>query len=334
MRSSFCQSPRSTRSISKSRSVKKMNQAGINHSIIRGNSSTRALFYPTVRSPSYATKTAKHIYDTENVGRDPSVQALFCQNTRPTYAYAPNTVKRIGKRSRKAATKKGVRCSIIRSTSCKSERCINLTSRKKTTNSEWRRSRYSDMKDFSPAYAANNLTTTLIRIKKHGSRRKSTPKQMTKREIEEEEEKDEKLALTNIVSDRRKALPINMNYLATSHNLINTERVRRNILPLHRNQELDELATIQAKLMAAQQSRMHSCLDTVLSKILESGPCRTVGENICRGTSIKFIHKKIMHSPKYESDKNNILDRRFSLFGVGIGSDVDGVLYICQIFKG
>ena len=71
-----------------------------------------------------------------------------------------------------------------------------------------------------------------------------------------------------------------------------------------------------------------------MPKILESGPCRTVGENVCKGTSVQFIQKKIMRSPKYESDKNNVLDRRFSSFGVGSAPDVDGILYICQIFKG
>merc|ERR1719491_139895 len=172
------------------------------------------------------------------------------------------------------------------------------------------------------------MITTLIRIKKQGLRRMSTTTKLTRRE----EERDEKLALTNIISDRRKALPINIEYLATSHNLINTERVSRNILPLHRARELDELATIQAKIMATRQCRMHSCLDTIMTKILKSGRCRTVGENVCKGTSVDFIIKKIMRSSKYESDKNNILDRRFSSFGVGVASDVDGVLYICQIF--
>jgi len=363
MRSSLCLTARSTStsSFSKLSSVKSVealntteriikqsrratNQNGFRCSIIFGalsydkesigrDYSKRALFNQTARSAhSYTTKTAKKIRDTESVHRDSSVQALCFQNERPIYA--PNTVKHIGKRSRKATTKKGVRCSIIRSTSFKSERCINPTSHKNATNYEWQRSRYSDLKDFSPTYAANNLNTTLIRIKKHGLRRLSTETKMTRREREEEEEKDEKLALTTIISDRRKALPPNMNYLVTSHNLINIERVRRNILPLHRVQELDELATIQAKIMAAQQCRIHSCLNTVMPKILESGPCRTVGENVCRGTSVQFIQKKIMRSPKYESDKNNVLDRRFSSFGVGSAPDVDGILYICQIFKG
>lgn len=268
----------------------------------------------------------------------PSRRALFHRNaqlknsSKHIYAsfIAANTVRRTGRRSRKTTTKKGVRCSIIMSTSFQSERCINPTSHKKTTKYEWRRSSYSDLEDFSPTYAANNITTTLVRIKKYGLRRMSTT---TKRE-EVEEEKDEKLALTKIIDDRRNALPLNITYLATSHNLINTERVTRNILPLYRAQELDELATIQAKIMAAQQSRAHSCLETIMTKLLQLGRCRTIGENVCRGASVQFIIKKIMRCPKYESEKSNILDRRFSSFGVGVGVDVNGVLYICQIFKG
>ena len=219
------------------------------------------------------------------------------------------------KHSRKPTSKEGAHCSIIRSTAVKSEHHINLNSCESTTNYEWSQSTNRDLNNFSPIYAANTLTMTLFRIKKYS------------------DEEDE-VTLTNIISDRTKTLPINNGYLNNSHTLINRERMSRNILPLYRVSQLDELATEQAKIMAGLQCRGHSDLEVLMPKIIESGPCRRVGENVCRETSVQFIHKKMMHSPKCAADKNNILDRRYSSFGVGVSSCVNGILYVCQIYKG
>jgi len=236
----------------------------------------------------------------------------------------------------KPSTKKGVHCSFIRCATAKSERNINLqSSGESITNCKWRSSTDRD-NEFSPIYAANNANTKLLRIKKRGLKRSK------KKEViiidydknDDDEDRDDKLALTTIIRQRNRALPVNDGYFNNIHNFVNRERVKRNILPLHRARQLDELASEQAKLMAAQQSRAHSDLDTLMSNLIKSAPCRRVGENVCRGTSVQLIHRKMMRGPKYAADKNNILDRRYSSFGIGIAPCVDGIYYVCQIYKG
>jgi len=270
-------------------------------------------------------------------------------STRENFSHPPHKIHRVNLRNnvkiqtpnskiitedviRKPRTKKGVHCSIIRCTKTESERNINTKSYKNTTNFEWRRSTHSDLKKFTPLYAANNLTTALLRKKKQGSKRKGKKNAIPNNY--EEDESEEKLALGNIIKERQKALPLNNGYYNNSHNFVNRERVKRNALPLYRVRQLDELASEQAKIMAAQQSREHSNLDTLMSNLTKQGPCRKVGENVCRGTSIPFIHKKMMLGPKYAADKNNILDRRYSSFGIGVAPCVDGIFYVCQIYKG
>jgi len=235
-------------------------------------------------------------------------------------------------RKSRASTKKGVHCSIIRYNASKTDLSTNLKSCKNTTDCEWQRSTYNDLIDFSPIYSANNLTTTLLQTKKHGFSREGMKVANRKNEDEDEE----KLAFIKIVRERQKALPLNLNdgYFANSHNFVNRERVKRNILPLYRVRHLDELASEQAKIMAGQQSRDHSDLDTLISNIIKPGPCRRVGENVCRGKSIQLVHKKMMSSLKYATDKNNILDRRYSSFGIGVAPDINGIFYVCQIYKG
>ena len=139
------------------------------------------------------------------------------------------------------------------------------------------------------------------------------------------------LVLIDIVGEKRKALPVNLLFIASNHNLVNAERANRGILPLYRMRHLDELATEHAKRMASQQHRFHSNVDDLMSSIIELSPCRKVGENVCRGASIELIHKKMIRS---RTNKINMLDRRFSSFGIGVAPDVDGVLYVCQIYKG
>jgi len=240
----------------------------------------------------------------------------------------------------KPITKKGVHCSIVRYTKVNSERNINLKSSTTINNCEWRRSRNRDINEFSPIYAANNSTTKVLQIQKRELMREGKRDVITNNYIkdddydDDDDERDDKLALRRIICQRKKALPLNMGYYNNTHNFVNRERVKRDILPLHRVRHLDELALEQAKIMAAQQSRDHSDLDTLMSNLTKSAPCRRIGENICRGTSVQLIHKKMMIGPKYAADRNNILDRRYSSFGIGVAPCVDGIFYVCQIYKG
>jgi len=237
--------------------------------------------------------------------------------------------KKIHKISRKAANGEGVICSVVKSASAGTERDINLSSCKSTAAYEWCRNSDKDLKEFSPIYAANTINTNLVQTKKQN---------LTKfiQNRNKRDEHMERLALTDTVNERRKALPsVTGEYrLISNHNLINADRIKQNTLPLHRMPELDELATKQAKRMASQQHESHSTIDDLMSKITQSGPCRKVGENVCKGSSVERIHYNMMHNHKCRSSRVNILDRRFSSFGVGVAPDVKGILYVCQLYKG
>jgi len=305
---------------------------------------------------SFRTRSYKRIHTSDSITNKDQTMSIRPRNYKRIYTSNSNTNK---------DNKKGVHCSFIRCTAAKSERSINLQSGESTINCKWRRSTDRDLNDFSPIYAANNANTRLLRIKKRGLKRVGKKQAIIKdyddddrnEDVEhnekiplmtqnyhgddnndddddDDDERDDKLALTNIIKQRKKALPLNNGYFNNIHNFVNRERVKRDILPLNRARQLDELASEQAKIMAAQQSRDHSDLDTLMSNLIKSAPCRRVGENVCRGTSVKLIHKKMMRGPKYAADKNNILDRRYSSFGIGTAPCVDGIVYVCQIYKG
>ena len=145
-----------------------------------------------------------------------------------------------------------------------------------------------------------------------------------------EDEEENMIQLS--VRQRAKALPRGPGGFGGNHVLINRERVKRGIKPLCREKKLDEIAAKQAQKMTMQEQLRHSTLRKTMKSVLESGPCRLLGENICKGKSAQKIHSKMMLN--YTQDRNNILDRRFTAFGVGSAKSASGELYIVQLYKG
>lgn len=157
---------------------------------------------------------------------------------------------------------------------------------------------------------------------------KSDDTDSTEISTEEQEERSKQLS----IKQRAKALPRGPGAFGGSHVLINTERVRRGIRPLCREVCLDEVAAKHAKVLSTQENLQHSSLRRTIKHVLKVGPCRLLGENISRGESAYKIHDKMML--KFTQDRNNILDRRFTAFGVGSAKSKSGDLYIVQIYKG
>jgi hypothetical protein len=119
-------------------------------------------------------------------------------------------------------------------------------------------------------------------------------------------------------------------YLCSNHIMINNERAKRIIAPLQRVPYIDELARGQATLMAADSKLFHTDPTDLQEKLgRQSG--RRVGENVASGPNLQVIHNKLMMQSV--ADKNNILDRRFTLMGIGTAKATDGTLYLCQIFS-
>jgi len=131
------------------------------------------------------------------------------------------------------------------------------------------------------------------------------------------------------VISRRKFLPEPW-YFSSNHVLVNRERTNRTIDPLVRMRGLDELARIHAAQMAEEKEARHLNPDA-LRIALGRVNCRRLGTNVQMGPSIRDIHDTMMLTL---SNKNNILDRRFTHMGMGTATDETGTLYLCQIYRG
>lgn len=147
---------------------------------------------------------------------------------------------------------------------------------------------------------------------------------------------DDEVSLSqNAAKGRTRALPRGSlpGELGYYHVLINRERVSRGLRPLERKRFLDELAISHAESMALKGKVEHSNVGQLIPKILSlsSSPCGRVGENVLNGRSPDFIHQSMMLTQS--ANRNNILDKRYISFGVGVSSR-NGEIYICQIFKG
>lgn len=132
---------------------------------------------------------------------------------------------------------------------------------------------------------------------------------------------------------KSRQLPKDSGYLASNHVLINNERIKRFVAPLKRMRTLDELARSHARLMAEEAQLFHSDREELYHKVFDEEQMmdgHRIGENVTKGKSVAAIHHFMMQSL---SDKNNMLDRRFTWMGVGTAKASDGTLYLCQIFR-
>mmetsp|Transcript_24137 Transcript_24137/g.45933 ORF Transcript_24137/g.45933 Transcript_24137/m.45933 type:complete len:240 (+) Transcript_24137:47-766(+) len=139
---------------------------------------------------------------------------------------------------------------------------------------------------------------------------------------------DEAMQLGKIMARSRK-LPGTW-YYSSNHVLVNQERSRRATAPLIRMVELDQLARIHAAQIADEQELRHVEPDA-LRLALKDIPYRRLGENVATGRDVRSIHNDMMNTL---SNKNNIVDRRFTHFGMGTAVGKNGELYLCQIFRG
>ena len=139
---------------------------------------------------------------------------------------------------------------------------------------------------------------------------------------------DEAACLGRIVARGRK-LPGTW-YYSSNHVLVNQERIKRTMAPLIRMVELDQLARIHAEQIAEEEELRHVEADA-LRFALKDIPHRRLGENVGCGENIRSIHQDMMGT---RSNRNNIVDRRFTHMGMGTALGKNGELYLCQIFRG
>lgn len=145
-------------------------------------------------------------------------------------------------------------------------------------------------------------------------------------------------SVNTYLSQRKDALPMTTGRFGSNHVLINKERIKRDIMPLKRDQALDEIALSHAKEMAKKENLFHSNADATITETWKkSGPCRLIGENVTKqGKGTKYLTRRAMAVlfANSGSDRKNILDPRFQYLGIGTQMSDNGTLYICQLFKG
>ena len=82
--------------------------------------------------------------------------------------------------------------------------------------------------------------------------------------------------------------------LVCPHVLVHIEPSKRTIIPLRRENDLDELASKHVKQIAAGRGKKHSNVNDLISRILDHtrSPLRRLGENIVGGNSIEKSSKR------------------------------------------
>jgi uncharacterized protein YkwD len=142
---------------------------------------------------------------------------------------------------------------------------------------------------------------------------------------------------------------------ASNHVMINQERVRRNLPPLIRLHELDQLARMRAEEMAKHDTLFYATPQSILIHLKKSFDCNQlkyghIAENICKGSSINDIHAAMIMTTDSQ-ECSNILSQSFRYMGMASvraklpssqcdNCDTDNVqlqrrkLYLCQIFAG
>ena len=134
-----------------------------------------------------------------------------------------------------------------------------------------------------------------------------------------------------ILKTKRVKEPPGMWYYVSSHILINDERAKRNIVPLTRKHELDEIAREHAQRIMEEGRVSYIDLKALFRKV--SKPCRRLAQNVACGESVAVIHEE--QFKKSKAELNNIIDRRLRYMGVGTAKDsIEDKIYICQIFTG
>jgi hypothetical protein len=130
-------------------------------------------------------------------------------------------------------------------------------------------------------------------------------------------------------------LPKALGGLAGLHVILNNERIKRQVAPLQRMPALDEIAQHLAARMADNQELKHCDPVEILRLLLEKGnTCvKRVGSNVsfCDG-DVAGMHERMMRESL--SDRNNILDRRYTTLGVATRKAPNGSLYVCELFLG
>ena len=117
---------------------------------------------------------------------------------------------------------------------------------------------------------------------------------------------------------------------AALYAMVNAARTSEHAPPLARDARLERLATEHAEAMRRARKTAHDSGDGDVNQRLErAGLELAAGENVAHAGNAALAHRTLWASP---SHRGNLLSRGFDLVGIGVAPDVDGTLWVCQIF--
>ena len=110
--------------------------------------------------------------------------------------------------------------------------------------------------------------------------------------------------------------------------LVNQERKARGLGALARRGDVDAIAVGHSKNMEARRELWHN--DAYFTKATKDRlGAKSVGENVAMNGSVEDMHRRLMNSPRH---RDNILDGRFEVIGIGVAASSDGLLFATEDF--
>ncbi len=140
--------------------------------------------------------------------------------------------------------------------------------------------------------------------------------------------------LTALVGQFATSQPLDTKALEQDmYRLVNIEREARGLAKLEVLPVLADVARQHSRAMAERDEVAHELdgerFDTRI-KIVVPGACH-LGENITKHYTIEYALADLMGSPGH---RGNILDPKYTILGIGIVQNEEGLLYITQDFIG
>ncbi len=113
--------------------------------------------------------------------------------------------------------------------------------------------------------------------------------------------------------------------------MVNGARRSEGLGPLRRDPRLERVARAHAEAMRAERRLAHDAADgSPGDRVQNAGiAARAVGENVARAADAKHAHRTLWQSPSHRS---NLLERGFDSCGIGVVSDADGTIWVCELF--
>ncbi len=117
---------------------------------------------------------------------------------------------------------------------------------------------------------------------------------------------------------------------AALYAMVNAARTRERLPALKLDRRLESLANAHAEAMRHVRKTAHDAGDGDLNQRLErQGLELAVGENVAHAGSAALAQRALWASP---SHRENLLFPAYDLVGIGVAPDLDGTLWVCQVF--